>query len=84
MQRVAKTRGYAFIEEVSIALFLFDLLLIKNRNLLGVPLSERRRLLENCIKPLRLIRLSNYTVSSILPALSATFGKLLAMEPKAS
>ena len=77
MQRVAKTRGYAFIEEVSIALFLFDLLLIKNRNLLGVPLSERRRLLENCIKPLRLIRLSNYTVSSDIAGVERYFRQAL-------
>lgn len=77
MQRVAKTRGYAFIKEVSIALFLFDLLLIKNQNLLGVPLSERRRLLENCIKPLRLIRLSNYTVSSDIAGVERYFRQAL-------
>ena len=77
MQRVAKTRGYAFIKKVPIALFLFDLLLIENRNLLGVPLSERRRLLENCIKPLRLIRLSNYTVSSDIAGVERYFRQAL-------
>ncbi len=53
------------------------MLLIKNQNLLGVPLSERRKLLENCIKPLRLIRLSNYTVSSDIAGVERYFRQAL-------
>jgi len=77
MRRRRKHHIQAYIEKVPIALFTFDLLLIKNRNLLGVPLSERRRLLENCIKPSRLIRLSNYTVSSDIAGVERYFRQAL-------
>jgi DNA ligase-1 len=59
MQRRRKHKIQAYVDKVPIALFAFDLLLFKNKNLLNRSLAERRRLLESCIKPSRLIRLSS-------------------------
>lgn len=78
MQRRRKHEIKAYIRKVPIALFAFDLLLLKNQNLLDEPLSERRRLLENCIKPSRLIRLSKYTVSSDVVGVERYFREALA------
>ncbi len=78
MQRRRKHDVPTYIKKVPIALFLFDLLLVNNRNLLGQPLSERRRLLQNCIKQSRLIRLSKYTVSADIAVVEGCFREALA------
>jgi len=78
MQRRRKHEIQAYIKKVPIAFFVFDLLLLKDRNLLGEPLSVRRRLLEKCIKPSRLIRLSRYTVSTSIAGIERNFREALA------
>jgi DNA ligase-1 len=78
MQRRRKHEIQAYIKKVPIAFFVFDLLLLKNRNLLGELLSVRRRLLEKCIKPSRLIRLSRYTVSTSVAGIERIFREALA------
>ncbi len=54
------------------------MLLLGNRDLLGEPLSQRRRLLQSRIKPSRLIRLSKYTVSSDVGSIERYFRQALA------
>ena len=78
MQRRRKRDVPAYIRKVTIALFAFDLLLFKNRNLLDQPLSERRRLLQHCIKQSGLIRLSKYTVSNDIAVVKSYFREALA------
>lgn len=78
MQRRRKYDVAKYIEKVPIALFAFDLLLLDNRSLLGEPLSERRRLLQGCIKPSRLVRLSKYTLTSDIAAVERYFRQALA------
>ena len=78
MQRRRKHKVQAYIEKVPIALFTFDLLLFKNKNLLNRPLAERRRLLESCIKPSRLIRLSKHIVSTNVAGIERYFRKAIA------
>jgi DNA ligase 1 len=78
MQRRRKHDIPAYIKKITIALFAFDLLLIKNRSLLDQPLSERRRLLQRCIKQSRRIRLSKYTESSDIAVAERYFREALA------
>lgn len=78
MQRRRKHDIKAYVKKVPIAFFVFDLLLLKKRSLLEESLSERRRLLENCIKPSRIIRLSRYTVSSDIAGVEHYFRTALA------
>ena len=78
MQRRRKRDVPAYIKKVTVALFAFDLLLFKNRNMLDQPLSERRRLLQNCIKQSRLVRLSKYTVSNDIAVVKSYFREALA------
>jgi len=78
MKRRRKHDVAAYIEKVTIALFAFDLLLVDNRNLLDQPLSERRRLLERCIKQSRRIRLSKYVLSSDIAVAERYFHAALA------
>ncbi len=78
MQRRRKHKIQAYVDKVPIALFAFDLLLFKNKNLLNRPLAERRRLLESCIKPSRLIRLSKYIVSTKVAGIERYFRKAIA------
>ena len=60
MQRRRKHDVASYIKKVPTALFVFDLLLVRNWNLLDRPLAERRRLLERFIKSSRIIHLSKY------------------------
>lgn len=78
MQRRRKRDVSAYVRKVTTALFAFDLLLFKNRNLLDEPLSVRRKLLENCIRPSRLLHLSKYTVSDDVAAVERYFREALA------
>ena len=77
MQRRRKHNIAAYIKKITIALFAFDLVLFKNRNLLNQPLSERRRLLQRCIKQSRRIRLSKYTASADIAIAERYFRKAL-------
>jgi DNA ligase 1 len=77
MQRRRKREVDSYVQKVPIALFVFDLLLVKNRNLLGEPLSVRRSLLENYIKPSRLICLSKYTLSASIARIERCFREAL-------
>jgi DNA ligase-1 len=78
MQRRRKHEIHAYIKKVPIAFFVFDLLLLKNRNLLGEPLSVRRRLVEKYVKPSRLICLSKYTLSTSVAGIERYFRQALA------
>ena len=78
MQRRRKRDVPAYIKKVTVALFAFDLLLFKSRNMLDQPLSERRRLLQNCIKQSRLVRLSKYMVSNDIAVVKNYFREALA------
>ncbi len=78
MRRRRKRDVAKFMKKVPIAFFVFDLLLLKNRNLLHAPLSERRTLLQSCIKQSRLVRLSKCTVSSDMAVVENYFRKALA------
>ena len=78
MQRRRKHNVSINVKKVPIALFAFDLLRVKNRNLLGEPLSRRRKLLESCVKPSRLIRWSQYNVGSNMAVIESSFHKALA------
>jgi len=78
MQRRRKHDVRAYVKKVATALFAFDLLLLNKRNLLDQPLATRRRLLQRCIKPSRLIHLSSYTVSSDIAAAERYFRQALA------
>jgi DNA ligase 1 len=84
MQRRRKHEIHAYIKKVPIAFFVFDLLFLKNRNLLGEPLSVRRRLLEKSIKPSRLIGLSKYTLSTSVAGIERYFREALASGAEAS
>jgi DNA ligase 1 len=77
MQRRRKHEIQAYTRKVPIALFIFDLLLLNKRNLLNEPLSERRKLLESCIKPSSIIRLSKYTVTPDIAAVERYFREAL-------
>jgi len=78
MQRRRKRDVAAYVKKVTIALFAFDVLLIRNRNLLDEPLCERRRLLQQCLKPSRLIHLSKYTVTDDVAVVNRYFREALA------
>ncbi len=78
MQRRRKHDIPTYIKEITIALFAFDLLLLKNRNLLDRPLSERRRLLERCIKRSRRIRLTKHIAGSDIAVAKLYFRQALA------
>jgi DNA ligase 1 len=78
MQRRRKHDVGTYVKEVPIALFLFDLLMFKNRSLLGEPLSERRQVLQSCVRSSRLIRLSQYTVSENIAGIERCFREALA------
>lgn len=78
MQRRRKHDVSTYVKKVPIALFAFDLLLFKNRNLLGEALSLRRRLLERCLKQSRRIRLSQYTASADIAVVARCFRKAIA------
>ncbi len=78
MQRRRKHDVASYIKKVPTALFVFDLLLVRNRNLLDRPLAERRRLLERFIKSSRIIHLSKYRVSSDIAVVKSYFREALA------
>ena len=78
MQRRRKHDVSAYVKKVPIALFAFDLLLLGNRNLLGEPLAQRRKLLEGCIKQSGVIHLSQCAEDSDLAAIQRSFREALA------
>jgi len=78
MRRRRKHDVASFIKKVPAVLFVFDLLLAGNRNLLARPLSERRRLLQRIVKPSRFVRLSKYYVTSDMAAVGGYFREALA------
>jgi DNA ligase-1 len=78
MQRRRKHDIQIFIKKVPAALFLFDILLAKNRSLLGKPLLERREVLSSYIKESRFIRLSKHIITSDISEVEAYFQKALA------
>lgn len=78
MQRRRKRDIGAYVKKITIALFVFDLLLFKNRNLLDEPLSVRRSLLENTFKGSSLLHLSQYTVGDDIIAVERQFHEALA------
>jgi DNA ligase-1 len=78
MQRRRKHDIQIFIKKVPAALFVFDILLVKNRSLLGQPLSKRRGALSSYVKESRLIRLSRHIITSDMSKVEAYFRKALA------
>ena len=78
MQRRRKHDVSTYVKKVPIALFAFDLLLLKNRNLLAEPLSLRRRLLERSIKQSRRVRWSRYTASPDIAVATRCFREAIA------
>jgi DNA ligase 1 len=59
MRRRSKHDVLIYIKKVPTVLFAFDLLLVNMRSLLDQPLSQRRKLLQGCLKEKRRVRLSN-------------------------
>jgi len=78
MQRRRKHDIQIFIKKVPAALFVFDILLVKNRSLLGQPLLKRRDALSSYVKGSRLIRLSSHIITSDISEVEAYFRKALA------
>ena len=78
MRRRRKHDVSSYIQKVPIALFAFDLLLIRNRSLIGEPLLERRTLLESWVRQSRRIRWSQCTVSSDIAVIESSFHDALA------
>lgn len=78
MQRRRRHDVEAYVKKVPTALFLFDILLCKGRNLLGAPLTERRKVLQACIKASRIVHLSQYTMSSDLAGIERYFHRAIA------
>jgi DNA ligase 1 len=77
MQRRRKHEVDVYIGKVPIALFAFDLLLFKSKNLLNEPLAQRRRLLEQYVTPSQLIRLSKCAVSSNIDDVKRLFNEAI-------
>lgn len=78
MQRRRRHDVEAYVKKAPTALFLFDILLCKGRNLLGAPLMERRKVLQACIKTSRIVHLSQYTMSSDLAGIERYFHQAIA------
>jgi len=78
MRRRRKHDVSTYVKKIPIALFAFDLLLVRNRSLLDEPLSKRRKLLESCVRRSRVIHWSEYTVSSDIAVVESSFRDALA------
>jgi DNA ligase 1 len=78
MRRRRKHDVVIYIKKVPTVLFAFDLLLVNMRSLLDQPLSQRRKLLQGCLKEKRRVRLSNHIVTSNIAAVDSYFREALA------
>jgi len=77
MQRRRKHDVGTYIRKVPAALFLFDVLLLRNRSLLAQPLSKRRPLLQSTVKESRLIHLSKHIMTAKIGEIEAYFHEAL-------
>jgi DNA ligase 1 len=78
MHRKRTRHVEAYMEEVPVMLFVFDILLSRGTSLLAKSLAERRKVLEREINETRMIRRSEYMVAREIADIERYFGQALA------